>query len=106
MEENNLEQKNQNSNRAGLFFILFLIVLFLFLISIWYWWQKTTKTIKEKRFEPIFVSPTTILPSPTPIVKEETSDDRTTEIEKDLEDLDLLDLNQEFKEIDQDLDSL
>jgi len=108
MEENNLEQKNQNSNRAGLFFILSLIVLFLVLIGIWYWWQKTTQAIRQIEFQPVFVSPP-LVSSPTPtsiIVEKETSDDQISEIEKDLDNLDSINLDQEFKEIDEDLNSL
>jgi len=104
--EKNSEQKNPNSNLTGFFFLLVLIVFLLVLIGVWYWWQKTTKTINERRFEPVFVSTTTALPSPSPITERETSDDRTTEIGKDLNELNLSSLDQEFKEIDQDLNSL
>ena len=104
--EKNLEQKNPNSNLTGFFLLLVLIVFFFLLIGLWYWWQKTTRTINERRFEPVFVSTTTVLPSPSPIIERETSDDQTTEIEKDLNELNLPSLDQEFKEIDQDLNSL
>lgn len=106
MAEENLEQKNSNSNPTKFFFLLFLIALFFVLIGIWSWWQKATKTIRERRFEPVFVPTTTVLPSPSPILERKTSDDRTTEIEKDLNDFNLPSLDQEFKEIDQDLNSL
>jgi len=80
-----MEQKIETKKGAISTLILVLIVLVI-LVGVWYWWSRKT-----------------VPPQPTP---PSTKEDSTLTINQELEGIDIGNLDKEFQEIDQDLNSL
>jgi len=85
-----MEQKTEIKKKSILPIVLVLVILGV-LVGGWYWW------IKRK------VTPTPPVP---PVEKVTPKEDSVTAINQDLERVEILNLDQQFNEIDQDLNSL
>jgi flagellar basal body-associated protein FliL len=88
-----MEEKIETKKSPILAIVLVLIVIVI-LVGVWYWWTKKS------------VTPTTPLPSGKPAEKITTKEDSVAAINQDLDSLKILNLDQEFNDIDQDLNSL
>jgi uncharacterized protein HemX len=81
-----MEQKIETKKGAISTLILVLIVIAI-LVGVWYWWsQKGVGPVPTKKVTP--------------------KEDSVTAINQDLDKVEILDLDQQFQEIDQDLNSL
>jgi flagellar basal body-associated protein FliL len=85
-----MEQKIETKKGAISTLILVLIVIAI-LVGVWYWWTKRGVTP---------VSPV------KPVEKVTPKEDSVTAINQDLDKVEILDLDRQFQEIDQDLNSL
>jgi uncharacterized protein HemX len=95
-----MEQKPATKNYT-LPIILVLVVLVI-LAGVWYWWKQ-----KEATKVQVTPPPTVQPPTPsTPVEKVAPKEDSVTAINQDLDKIDTLDLEKQFQEIDQDLNSL
>jgi uncharacterized protein HemX len=101
-----MEQKPATKNYT-LPIILVLVVLVI-LAGVWYWWkQKEAAKVEVTPPAPTAPPPTAQPPTPPkPVEKVAPKEDSVTAINQDLDKIETLDLEKQFQEIDQDLNSL
>jgi hypothetical protein len=88
-----MEQKTE-TKKSSIFPIVLTIVVIVVLAGVWYWARKS------------IVRPAPIPPPTKPVEKVTPKEDSTAAINQELGVIEILDLEGEFKEIDQDLNSL
>jgi flagellar basal body-associated protein FliL len=88
-----MEQKTE-TKKSSILPIVLVIVVIVVLAGVWYWARKS------------IVRPVPTPPPTKPVEKVTPKEDSTAAINQELEGIEILDLEGEFKEIDQDLNSL
>jgi hypothetical protein len=88
-----MEQKTE-TKKSSILPIVLAIVVIVVLAGVWYWARKS------------IVRPVPTPPPPKPVEKVTPKEDSVTAINQDLDKVEILNLDQEFQEIDQDLNSL
>jgi flagellar basal body-associated protein FliL len=90
-----MEQKPE-AKKTNISLLVWVLVALVILMGVWYWWFK--KSMKQ--------IPTQLPPLEKPAKKILPKEDSVAAINQDLERTEILELEGEFKEIDQDLNSL